>query len=136
VKRYEAADRLARLTTVDEVTWKAAEDEISLLLRQAPSPVDGEEPYVPPGCGPRELGRWDFSVQIAAARLPRAGSARILDEAQNIMSSGKSTKQIAREAPRTPDRGPGRTARTKALPDYMTFMRERAVDEHRRATSP
>jgi len=132
MEKYECADRLASMTKIDAITWKTAEDEISLLLEQTPSAIEGEEPYIPPGCGPKELGRWDLSVQVAAARFPRAGSGRVLDEALEIMNSDQSTEEIAREAPEAPRRGPGKTAQLKGLPDYMTFMRERIVDEHYR----
>ena len=68
--------------------------------------------------------------------LPTGTAAKVAVAAWSEVSVTRQVLELAREAPEAPARGPGRTAQLKGLPDYMTFMRERAVEEHHRATAP
>ena len=130
---YDLVVENARYTNTTSTAWKVAEDDISLVLGRTPEPIEGEVPYIPPGCGPKELDRWDLSVRAAVARLPRAGSARLLSEALEILESDLPTESLEHEAStRASKRNPGKTAEMKALPSHLDYMTQRAVQTHNR----
>lgn len=124
--KYELAVKAAKFSTTSAADWKSAKSDISIMLEQTPEPIQGETPYVPPGCGPQELGRWDLSVRVASMQNPRAGSARLLDEANTIMISAQSDEALRKAAANfPPDRSPGITAPMRPLPSLLDYAGQR-----------